>query len=395
MGVTLRGGRIIDGRGGAPIESGAVSFEEGRLTYVGPMDGAPGSGDVVDVSGKTVLPGLFNSHAHLAWDGVEDIRVQSENDSTPMATFKMAVNLEKSLQGGVTTTRDLGVHRLNLEAKKAVERGILPGPRVIASGAAVAMTGGHTWWCCREADGVADVRKAVREQIKSGADVIKVMASSATEPEFSVEELEAMAEEAHRAKVRITAHAFAGPAIHRVVEAGFDSVEHGGPMDDLTIQLMVDKGTFLVTTFSPVTLQALYGLEHGMSEAHVARRNREMRDERRYASIAKAARAGVRICMGTDAGSPLVPHNEITTELKMLIEYGVCQTPMETIVCATYHAAQLCGVEDQWGTLVAGLQADVIVVDGNPLEDLDCMRQVQRVYVHGDEQPIRRQGALS
>ena len=393
MNTVLKGGRVIDGTGREPIENAAVCMEGTRLTYVGPSEGAPsGDGEIIDVTGKSILPGLFNSHAHLAWDGVEDIRLQSINDSIPVATFKMAANLAKSLQGGVTTVRDLGVHRLNLGAKEAVQRGIVPGPRLIVSGAAVAMTGGHTWWCCREADGIADVRKAVREQIKSGADVIKVMASSATEPEFSVGELEAMAEEAHRAKVRITAHAFAGPAIRRVVEAGFDSVEHGGPMDDETIALMVERGTFLVTTFSPVTLQALYGLEHGMSKAHVERRKRQMGDESRYASIARAAKAGVRICMGTDAGSPLVPHNEIATELKMLIEYGICDTPLETIVCSTKHAAQLCGVEDEWGTLEPGKCADVLVIDGNPLENLDDLRQIERVFVDGTEQELCARG---
>ena len=393
MRTTLRGGRVIDGSGQPAVEKGAVCFENGEITYVGPAEGAPADADrVIDTQGKTVLPGLFNCHAHLAWDGVEDIRVQSVEDSTPIATFKMAVNLQKSLQGGVTTVRDLGVHRLNLAAKEAVQRGIVPGPRLIVSGAAVAMTGGHTWWCCREADGVADVRRAVREQIKSGADVIKVMASSATEPEFSIGELEAMAEEAHRAKVRITAHAFAGPAIHRVVEAGFDSVEHGGPMDDETIDLMAKKGTFLVTTFSPVTLQAMYGLEHGMSKAHVERRNRQMGDESRYASIARAAKAGVRICMGTDAGSPLVPHNEIATELKMLIDYGICDTPLETIVCSTKHAALLCGVDDRWGTLEEGKRADVLIVDGNPLKNLDDLRQVEAVFLDGIEQELSPRG---
>jgi len=384
MAVILRGGRIVDGTGAPPVENGTVVIENDRLVYVGPSDQMPsGANTVIDMAGKTILPGFFNSHAHLGWDGIENIRVQSERDSTSIATFKIAANLEKSLQAGVTTVRDLGVHRLNLAAKEAVKRGIVRGPRLIVSGAAIAMTGGHTWWCCREANGIADVRKAVREQIKSGADVIKVMGSSATEPEFSVGELKAMAEEAHRAKVPITAHAFAGPAIRRLVEAGFDSIEHGGPMDDETIDLMVKEKTFLVTTFSAVTLQALHGLEHGMSSEHVARRKRQMSDKSRYASIAKAAKAGVRICMGTDAGSPLVPHNEIVTELKMLIEYGICSTPLDAIVCATGHAAQLCAVDDLWGTLEAGKLADVVVVNGNPLENLDNLRDVEQVFIGG------------
>jgi imidazolonepropionase-like amidohydrolase len=389
MKTALTGGRIVDGSGDPAIQNGAVYFNDDRIIYVGPVNESPIEADVtIDISGKTVLPGLFNCHAHLAWDGVEDIHIQSVEDSASIAAFKMAANMKRSLRAGVTTVRDLGVHRWNLAAKEAVQRHIVSGPRVIASGAAISMTGGHTWWCCREADGIADVRKAVREQLKDGADVIKVMASSATESEFTVEELEAMAEEAHRAKVPITAHAFAGPAIRRVVEAGFDSVEHGGPMDEETIKLMKQKGTYLIPTFSPVTLQALHGLEHGMSRAHVERRNREMRDERRYASIARAAKEGVRICMGTDAGSPLVRHDEIVTELKMLIEYGVCDTPMETLVCSTKHAAEVCKVDDRLGTLAVGKQADLVIVEGNPLENLDALRKVERVYIDGIEQDL-------
>jgi len=387
MRLILKGGTLIDGTGAEPVRDAAVVVENSRIQFVGRAEDMDlpkyDEATIVDTTGKTILPGLFNCHAHLAWDGKTDIRVQSENDSVPIATFKMATNMRLCLEAGVTTVRDLGVHNLNLFAKEAVKNRIITGPRLIVSGAAIAMTGGHTWWCCREADGVDGVRQAVREQIKGGADVIKVMASGST-VEFTMEELKAMVEEAHRAGVRITAHATFAEAIKRVVQAGFDSVEHAGVMDDETIAMMVKRGTYIVTTFSPVTLQALHGEEHGMDPAFVARRRVQMEDARRYESIAKAAQAGVKVCMGTDAGSPLVPHNEIATELRLMMEYGICKTPVEAITCATGNASDLCGVADQWGTLKPGLLADIVVVEGDVTENIENIRNVELVMLGGE-----------
>lgn len=387
MGRTiLRGATIIDGTGAAPLENGVLVLEDGKIQAIGTadqLDVNQANADVVDVSGKTIIPGLFNCHAHLAWDGKEDIQIQSVYDSVPMATFKVAMNMRRSLEAGVTTVRDLGVHKSGLHAKEAADKGFVTSPRLIVSGQAIAMTGGHTWWCALEADGVDAVRQAVRAQIKGGAKVIKVMASGSV-PEYTMEELEAMADEAHRAGVKITAHATFGSAISRVVDAGFDSVEHGGTMDDATIAKMAKQGTFIVTTFCPVTLQARHGEAFGLSPAFVARRKGQMNDTNRYASITKASAAGVKICMGTDAGSPLVPHSEVAAELELLVEYGICKDYLEAISCATGNAALLCGVEDQWGTLKVGLLADVVVIDGNPLEDINDLRKVETVYLGGE-----------
>jgi len=386
MRTVLEGGTLIKGSGAEPIENGVIVIDDGKIVEIGEKGSVTSASDdnVVDISGKTVIPGMFNCHAHLAWDGVHDIEEQSKNDSVPIRTFKVADNMKKSLEGGVTTVRDLGVHKSNLYAKEAIDNDVIKGPRLVVSGQAIAMTGGHTWWCCREADGVDSVRQAVREQIKGGAEVIKVMASG-TEVEFTMEELEAMVDEAHRNNIKITAHATFGDAIKRVARAGFDSVEHGGTMDDETIELLVDKDIFVVTTFSPVTLQAQEGAEFGLEPEFVERRKRQMNDTSRYASITKASNAGVDICMGTDAGSPLVPHNEVATELKLLVEYGICENPLEAITCATGNAAKLCDVEDERGTLSEGLLADVVVLDGNPLENLDDLRNVERVYMGGEQ----------
>ena len=385
MQTVLKGGTLIDGTGADPIENGVLVMEGEEIVDVGPEGSVDYSedGTVINVSGKTIMPGMFNSHAHLAWDGEHDIQEQSENDSVPIRTFKVADNMEKSLQGGVTTVRDLGVHKSNIYAKEAAEKGIVQSPRLVVSGQAIAMTGGHTWWCCREADGVDGVRQAVREQIKMGAEVIKVMGSGSV-VEFTMEELEAMVDEVHRNKKKITAHATFGEAIERVARAGFDSVEHGGTMDQETIDLLADKDIFIVTTFSPVTLQAQQGEEFGMDPEFVEKRKKQMNDTSRYESITEASNAGVDICMGTDAGSPLVPHNEVATELQLLVEYGICEDALEAISCATGNSARLCGVEDEWGTLKEGLLADVLVIDGDPLSDLGELRDIEKVYLGGD-----------
>ena len=382
----LRGGTVIDGTGAGPLEGAILVIKDNKIQAIG-RTGDPGidtaDAEVIDTTGKTIIPGLFNCHAHLAWDGKEDIQIQSMYDSVPLAAFKVATNMRLSLEAGVTTVRDLGVHKSNLYAKEAVNKGVIKGPRLIVSGQAIAMTGGHTWWCCREADGVDEVRQAVREQIKGGADVIKVMASGST-PEYTEGELEAMVDEVRRAKKKITAHATFAEAIARVVDAGFDSVEHGGVMDNATIQKMAKQGTFIVTTFCPVTLQARHGEEFGLTPAFVERRKRQMNDTERYESIRKAADAGVKICMGTDAGSPLVPHSEVAAELELLIEYGICRDGLEAIMCATGNAAELCGVAESWGTIQEGLLADVVVLGGNPLDDIANLRRVETVFVNGE-----------
>jgi imidazolonepropionase-like amidohydrolase len=384
MTTVLKGGMLIEGTGASPIHDAMLVMENDKIRLVGETGKATfdQTATVIDTSGKTILPGLFNCHAHLGWDGKEDIRLQSMYDSTAIGTFKVAMNMRRSLEAGVTTVRDLGVHKLNLYAKEAVDKGIVLSPRLIVSGQAIAMTGGHTWWCCREADGVDGVRQAVREQIKDGADVIKVMGCGA-EVEFTEEELKAMVDEAHRAKKKITAHATFGECIKRVVNAGFDSVEHGGTMDDEAIQRMVEQKMYIVTTFSPVTLQARHGEEFGLPLAFVERRKRQMNDKSRYESIRKASEAGVTICMGTDAGSPLVPHNEVATELQLLIEYGICKDALEAITCATGNSAMLCDVEEKWGTLKEGLLADIVIVDGDPLDDLEHLRNVETVFLGG------------
>lgn len=336
---------------------------------------------VVDVSSSYLLPGMINSHSHIGWDGRRDLQLQSELPDEVTA-WTAAMNLHRTLSAGVTTIRDLGMNGTGALAKRAIDEGIAPYVRLFINGRAISTTGGHTWWCCREADGVEDCRKAIREQAKAGATWIKIMASHDL-PQFTMTELEALVDEGHMNGLKVTAHATFDEAIRRVVEAGVDCVEHGGSMSDDTVKMMLDRGTWIVTTFSPLVLQAERGLEWGLPLHEVERRKKQIGEPERFEGNKAAAEAGIPIAFGTDAGSPIVPHNEIVPELKFMIQIGVCSDAWAALRSITIRGAELLGIDDQLGTLEAGKTADVVVIGGDPIEDLEHVRDVQRVYVRG------------
>jgi imidazolonepropionase-like amidohydrolase len=184
--------------------------------------------------------------------------------------------------------------------------------------------------------------------------------------------------------LRVTAHATFDEAIRRVVQAGVDCVEHGGSMSEDTIKMMLDRKTWIVTTFSPLVLQATRGLAAGMPEHEVERRKRQMAEPERFAGNRAAAQAGIPIAFGTDAGSPVVPHNEIVEELKFMVSVGVCDDSWAALRSITIRAAELLGIDDKLGTLEAGKTADVVVVGKDPVDDLEGLRAIQRVYVRGE-----------
>ncbi len=237
------------------IEDGFVEIEGGTIVAVGSKGELAGnSREVMETSG-TILPGLINSHAHLAWDGIHDLADQSIHDLPEISAYKCATNMLVSLRSGITTVRDLGMNKTSVFAKQAVEQGWFAGPRVLICAEAIVQTGGHTYWCCREATGADEMRRAVREQVQYGADLIKIMACHDT-LEFTDAELEAVLDEAHKSNLYVTAHATYDEAIARVARFGIDCIEHGGKMSDETIDLLVSKNIPIVTTFSPLVMQS-------------------------------------------------------------------------------------------------------------------------------------------
>lgn len=376
-------GRVLT-MAGPIVEDGFVEIDAGTIVAVGPRsDMASGRGELV-ATGGTIMPGLINSHAHLNWDGIHDLARQSMDDPRPISVFKAAANMLKSLRAGVTLVRDLGFHDLNLFSKQAIEQGIFPGPRVKVCGNAIIQTGGHTYWVCREASGADEMRRAVREQVKGGADLIKIMACHDT-LEFTDDELHAVIDEAHRNNLPITAHATYDACIERVARFGVDSIEHGGSMSESTVALLLEKTIPIVTTFAPLVQQSQpeVARRFGIPEWKIEERQKAVANPARYDGLVRAARAGVPIVFGTDAGSPAVEHDVIAPELAHMVKVGVCRDAMDALASITVRAAKLSRMEKTIGTLEVGKAADLIVVDGNPDQDLFALERVRMTFVAG------------
>jgi imidazolonepropionase-like amidohydrolase len=252
------------------------------------------------------------------------------------------------------------------------------------SGESIIQTGGHTYWVCREASGADEMRRAVRDQVKGGADLIKIMACHDT-LEFTDEELQAVIDEAHRNRLPVTAHATYNECIARVAEFGVDCIEHGGSMTDETIQILIEKKLPIVTTFSALVIQANPEIARafGIPEWKIEERQKAVADKSRFDGLVRAAKAGVPIVFGTDAGSPAVEHDRIVPELGFMVEVGVCPNNLDALRAITARAAVLNGFGDTLGTLETGKLADMIVVDGKPDLDLSALEKVEMTFIDG------------
>ena len=380
--------RVINPKTLEVIENGFVEIDDGVITKVGKQSDLGDNLNVqkiIELKDHTILPGLMNSHAHLAWDGTHDLAQQSMDDPVEISAYKSSANMLKSLRAGVTLVRDLGMNKSNLFAKQAIEQGIYPGPRLKVCGEAIVQTAGHTYWCCREASGADEMRRAVRDQVGGGADLIKIMACHDT-LEFTDDELSAVIDETHRNGLYITAHATYDDAISRVTDFGIDCIEHGGPMSDSTIEKVAKKNIPICTTFSPVVMQSNAELarKYNIPEWKIEERQKIVNDKSRFDSLVRASEAGIEIIFGTDAGSPVVPHDAIVPEMKFMIDLGVVKNNLEAIQSATYRAAKVNKVEDKVGSIEVGKEADLIIVEGSPDKNIDDLTKVQQVYINGN-----------
>ena len=380
--------RVIEPKTRKVIENGFVEIEDGKISKIGELSDlidTQNNKKIVELKDHSILPGLMNSHAHLAWDGTHDLAQQSMDDSVEISAYKSCANMLKSLRAGITLVRDLGMNKSNIFAKQAVEQGIYPGPRLKICGEAIVQTAGHTYWCCREASGPDEMRRAVREQVGAGADLIKIMACHDT-LEFTDEELSAVIDETHRNGLYITAHATFNDAIDRVVDFGIDCIEHGGPMTDSTIDKVAKKNIPICTTFSPVVMQsnAEIARQYNIPEWKIKERQKIVKDKSRFESLVKAKKAGIEIIFGTDAGSPVVPHDAIVPEMKFMIDLGVVEDNLDAIQSATYRAAKVNKMDDKIGSLEIGKEADLIIVDGKPDKNIDDLSKIKQVYINGN-----------
>ncbi len=406
--VALVGGSVIDGTGATPIANGVVLIGGGRIQDVGPAGRVkvPASATVRDVAGKTVMPGLIDAHLHLF--GIRSLnQVGIIVEEPHVRAIRAARDAWRCLDAEVTTIRDAGGMSA-LYTKRAIEEGGVPGPRIVASGRAVSQTGGHgdvhfapVQWAerleiSRLADGVAEVQKAARQQLREGADMLKIMTTGGvmsekdkpTSCQYSMEEIEAFVQEARNAGVRTGSHAQGTRGIKNAVLAGVDNIEHGIYLDDEVIELMVQRGTTLVPTFAIVDAIVQNRRKVGVLEASV--RKAESVQAAHIVSFKKAYAAGVVCGSGTDyVGDTTSPMGRNADEILAYVN-KIGLSPMEAIVCATRNNAIVLGLQDQIGTLEASKQADLVVVDGDPLADIRvlCRRdKILTVYKGGEVMP--------
>lgn len=392
----FRGATIVDGTGAAPAPADLV-VEDGRIVEIG--TGLDGDEEVA-LDGKTILPGLFDCHTHVVVSSIDTMRLLQ----TPFSYrfFQAMHNLEATLRIGITTVRDAG--GADLGVKQAVEDGVIRGPRMHISLSMLSQTGGHgDGWMPYGGtvdallphhpgvpetivDGPDEMRRTVRELIRMGADVIKVATSGGvlsprdkpTHAHFRPSELEALVEEATAAGIFVMAHAQAASGIKNAIRAGIRSIEHGIYLDDEAIQLMLDRGTWLVPTLvAPRGVIDAADAGASIPEASVAKAREVV--ETHAASFARAVAAGVKVAMGTDSG--VTPHGQNLRELALMVEGGM--TPMQAIEAATRSAAELMGLEAELGTLEPGKRADLVVVDGDPLDVASLADRVVEVYQDG------------
>ena len=385
--LILTGALLLDGTGAEPERGRAVVVEDGRIARIVDEAQLP-RGTRLDLAGCTLLPGLINCHVHLCLGGEAD-PVRPLRDEPPAFTaIKAMVRARETLIAGVTTVRDLGGHHYaELAVRRAIDEGVVVGPRIVAAGKVICMTGGHGYWTGREADGPDDVRRAVREQLKAGADLIKIIATggvltAGVEPgaaQLSLAEMRAAVEEATKAGRRTAAHAQGAAGIADAVDAGITSIEHGIYLTEEIVARMRQRHTFLVPTLNAPAAIVRGGVASGIPEFMV--RKSESVLAAHVASFQLALRAGVRIAAGADSGTPFNRHGSLVPELSLMVEHGM--TPLAAIRAATADAADLLGRGEIIGRIAPGFTADLVAVAGNPAERLQALDDVRRVFVRG------------
>jgi imidazolonepropionase-like amidohydrolase len=394
--IVFRGGMVFDGTG-APLARADVAIEDGRIADVGPgLDGD----EAVACEGKALLPGLFDCHVHVAsrHEDLDEVRVLHEPFS--LRFFHIAHTLRTTLELGITTIRDAAGADAGVRA--AVEQGVLVGPRMQISVNMLSMSGGHadpwlpsgaisSWGVTYPGmpdgvcDGIEGVTAKVREMIRAGADVIKIASSGGFlspsddpgAPNFSQAEVDAIVQAAADLGRPVMAHAHGAEGIKRAVRAGVRSIEHGTFLDEEAIALMLEHGTWLVPTLTAGDVTDALAEDPRIPEPVRAKLREFGRPE--LDAFRAAAEAGVRVAMGTDC--PVAPHGTNLRELELMATHGF--SPQQALVAATSSAAELLGLADELGTLEPGKRADLVVVDGDPLELATLRERIEQVWKDG------------
>ncbi len=402
--LLIKAGRMIDGRGKIHRDVN-ILVEDGIIAEVGPSVVAGPDTRVMDFSESTVMPGLIDAHLHITSTGDPD-PLKKLRMGVPYATLVGAAQAKNTLEAGVTAIRDAGApFNAALDLKQAIIDGLIPGPRMVVSGQGLSITGGHgdpaNGWPRhvdflgrRPVDSPDDARKAARQELAYGADCIKMAATGGvmsmgtdhTVRGLTEEEMRAAVEEARNRKKRTLAHAQGTEGIKNAIRAGIDSIEHGFWIDDEAIEMMLDNDVFLVPTLTAVHRIVEAGTEKGVPP-HAVEKAR-VGQQAHLESFAKALERGVKIAMGTDAGTPFNIHGENAFELKLMVGAGM--TPMQAIVASTSLAAEILDLDA--GVVEEGYLADLLVVDGDPSEDVEhlCDRDNIRMVMVGGEVKVEK-----
>jgi len=404
----VRCGGVVDVEAGERLGAHTVVLADGKVSEL--HSGHPEWGDdveQVDLSSLTCLPGLMDMHTHLTSQSSRSSYVERFTLNEADVALRSAQYARKTLEAGFTTVRDLGdSYNASIALRDAVNDGRIPGPRIFTAAKSLATTGGHAdptngWRHDLAGDpgpregvlnGVAEARAAVRQRYKDGADLIKItatggvlsVASSGENAQFRMDELEAVIETAADYGMHVAAHTHGSEGMKRAVEAGIHSIEHGTYMTDEIMDLMIEKGTWYVPTISAGKFVAEKAEVEGYFPPVVADKARRIGPVIQE-TFARAHAAGVPIAFGTDCG--VCPHGTNAREFGYMVEAGM--SPADALRTATIHAAELLGREDELGRLQPGYAADLIAVDGNPLEDVTILEDVRfvmrdgQVYVDG------------
>jgi len=378
MDTILKNITLIDGTGSNPIGDAILAIRDGKTLYAGPASGWSDTNEAItlDLGGQFVLPGLIDAHVHLAGSGEADSQFRAEDGAMAL---KILSNAQKNLAAGITTVRDLGGwNELEFVVREWIQRGEFAGPRLCLAGRFISITeAGADYYegMYRVADGVDEIRKAVREQVRHGADLIKIGVTGAVLVEhgvpgathFNEDEVQALVEEAGKFGRRVAAHAHGADGIRKAIRAGVHTIEHGTYLyqDPLAVQWMAEHGIFLVPTLK-VGWDIIQANDSNIPE-WILEKNKATQGEAQL-SLKMAYEAGVPIAMGSDVGTPLNVHGENGLEIYWMGQAGM--SGMDAIVAATGNAARALGWEAWIGTLEPGRVADLIVLDSNPLDDL-------------------------
>ena len=393
----LRCGKLLDVHTGKMLSDQVVQFEDGRVTKVGPATSLPPPAGVsaIDLTSATCLPGLIDVHTHVTSDPT-DAGYSGLGVSIPRSAVKGVKNARLDLRAGFTTVRNVGADGYSdVAVRDGINAGEIEGPRMLVSGPPLGITGGHCddnllpYEFHHKADGVADgpwaAREKVREVVKYGADLIKICASGGVlskgdqpgAPQYTLEEIQAIVEEAHKLGRRVAAHAHGTQSIKDAIRAGVDSIEHSSLIDDEGIALAKQHGTVLVFDIYNDDYILQEGLKAGMLPESIEKEKKLGRLQRE--NFRRAHAAGARLAFGTDAG--VYPHGDNARQFAKMVEWGM--TPLEAIQAATLTAADIMGLSADVGSLEPGHFADVVAVQGNPLDDVRVLESVKFVMRGG------------